>query len=165
MRQGKRSLKERLTITGCSNVLGTHKLPLQVIVKSRNPRVFKGKSLPPRIFYTSSKNAWQTKSLFKEFFEEVFFPCVRDYSLTNNIEPKALLILDNASSHCEADDLISDDGKIRVLFLPPNVTSLIQPMDQNCLLSLKTRYRKELLKKLLLKENINLVEDLKKWSI
>ena len=55
---------------------------------------------------------------------------------------------------------MSVDGKIKCMFLPPNVTSLIQPMDQGVILiqpmdqgvieNIKRRYKKHLLRKLLL---------------
>lgn len=45
-------------------------------------------------------------------------------------EPKAVLVLDNCSAHPDPKKLKSSDGKIYAKFLPPNVTSLIQLMDQ-----------------------------------
>ena len=38
-------------------------------------------------------------------------------------------------------------------FLPPNVTSLIQPMDQGVLVSIKRRYRKKILEDLVLQND------------
>lgn len=58
---------------------------------------------------------------------------------------KALLILDNAPSHPPAEDLRTNDGSIFVMFMPPNVTPLIQPMDQNVLRLTKLYYRNSLL--------------------
>lgn len=52
-------------------------------------------------------------------------------------DPKALLILDNCSAHPSDGELKSKDGKVTAQFLPPNVTSLIQPMDQGVLETLK----------------------------
>ena len=46
---------------------------------------------------------------------------------------KAVLVLDNCPAHPNVEDLTSEDGKITALYLPPNVTSLIQPMDQGVL--------------------------------
>ena len=40
---------------------------------------------------------------------------------------KALLIVDNARSHLPTD---TEDGKIWKIYMPPNVTHLIQPIDR-----------------------------------
>ena len=61
---------------------------------------------------------------------------------------KALLLLDNAPSHPDLPTLVSKDGNIKALFLPPNTTSLFQPMDQGVIEAMKRRYRKALLQKL-----------------
>lgn len=58
---------------------------------------------------------------------------------------KALLLLDNAPSHPAIEELCSDDGKIVTMLLPPNVTALIQPMDQNVIRLTKLYYRTSLL--------------------
>lgn len=65
----------------------------------------------------------------------------------NNLPKKALLILDNASSHVLPST--STDGDFRVLFMPPNATSLAQPLDQSVLQSMKIRYRHKLMNELL----------------
>lgn len=67
-----------------------------------------------------------------------------------NLPLKALLILDNAPSHPSAEELVKDtaDGKIWVLNMPPNVTPLIQPMDQNAIRLLKLHYKNSLLSRI-----------------
>jgi len=45
--------------------------------------------------------------------------------------------LDNAPSHPSEEELMKRD--IKAIFLPPNVTSLIQPMDQGVIEWLKRR--------------------------
>lgn len=62
---------------------------------------------------------------------------------------KALLLLDNAPSHPGIATLVCKDSNITAMFLPPNTTSLFQPMDQGVLEALKRRYRKALLQKIL----------------
>ena len=47
------------------------------------------------------------------------------------------------------EELVSESGKIAAKFLPPNVTSLIQPMDQGVLVTLKRIYKKKLLSRLI----------------
>ena len=55
-------------------------------------------------------------------------------------DPKAWLLLDNCSVHPDEKSLVSEDDLITAKFLPPNVTSLIKPMDQRVLESLKRCY-------------------------
>ncbi|GBM49349.1 Jerky -like [Araneus ventricosus] len=54
---------------------------------------------------------------------------------------------ENASCHLYEEQLAS--GEIKAYFLPPNVTSLIQPLNQAVLENLKRNYRKKLLGKLI----------------
>ena len=56
------------------------------------------------------------------------------------LEPKDVLMLDNCCAHPNEEKFVSADGKVIAKFLPPNVTSLIQPMDQGVLESIKCRY-------------------------
>lgn len=63
----------------------------------------------------------------------------------NNLPKKALLILDNCSAHSPNEEIMSDDGNIIVMFLPPNVTALLQPLDQNPINFTKLFYRNSLL--------------------
>ncbi|CAG4982090.1 unnamed protein product [Parnassius apollo] len=58
-------------------------------------------------------------------------------------------LLDNAPTHPSAELLERENGKFKVKFLPPNVTSLLQPMDQSIIDTLKLLYRKQLLRRLL----------------
>ena len=57
---------------------------------------------------------------------------------------------------------MSEDWLVTAMFLLPNVTSLIQPMDQGVLESLKRRYCKSLLQDILpCSEELNIAEFLK----
>lgn len=67
--------KERVTVMICANADGSHKVPLFVIGKSKNPRCFKHfKKLPVK--YRSQKSAWMTRDLFKTWLTTVFLPSV-----------------------------------------------------------------------------------------
>lgn len=61
-----------------------------------------------------------------------------------------LLIVDNAPTHPTAELLERENGQLKSTFLPPNVTSLLQPMDQSVIETMKRHYRRQLLKKLLI---------------
>lgn len=52
--------------------------------------------------------------------------------------------------HCaKMDCLTSDDGLIKAEFLPARTTSILQPMDQRVLYSVKAKYKKRLALELL----------------
>lgn len=142
---GYKKKKERVTILACSNVSGTNKLKLCMIGKSQKPRAFKNfkdQSMLP-VWYRGQKSAWMNSAIFKDWFNHQFVPSVEKYAEENNLPKKAILLLDNAPSHPSADELKS--GEIKCVFLPPNVTSLCQPMDQGVLETLKRLYRRKLL--------------------
>ena len=50
---------------------------------------------------------------------------------------KVALIIDN----CPAHTSISNLTNVQIVFLPPNTTSILQPMDQGVIRSLKAHYR------------------------
>ncbi|XP_044590927.1 tigger transposable element-derived protein 4-like [Cotesia glomerata] len=104
-----------------------------VIGKSKNPRCFKNiKKLP--VTYKANKSAWMTSQLFEE---------VRKWDAELKGR-KILLLIDN----CPAHPLISNLENIELVFFPPNTTSVLQPIDQSVIKSLKGHYRKKLLMEL-----------------
>ena len=72
-------------------------------------------------------------------------PSVQKLCREKGLEEKALLLVDNAPSHPSSTTLQSEDGKIKTMFLPPNTTAIIQPMDQGVLDPCKRRYKRKLL--------------------
>lgn len=143
---GVKDAKERVTVAVCSNAAGTHKCKLMVISKSAHPRALKGsKNLP--VIYQSNKSAWNTRELTLEWFQKNFIPEVRAHGekigLSNDC--KIVLLVDNCRAHPE----IVTQNNVSVHFLPPNTTSLIQPMDQGIIRSMKCHYRFEFMRKML----------------
>ena len=152
--KGMKKQKERVTIMACSNATGNHKLPLVFLHKYENPHCFKHinkGSLP--VTYYSQRNAWMDRHLFNKWFEEDFVPQVKKYLIKRGLLPKAILFLDNAPAHPDATTLTSSDKLIKAIFLPANTTALIQPMDQGVLEAMKRRYKKSLLRSLLMADN------------
>ncbi|XP_030767450.1 jerky protein homolog-like [Sitophilus oryzae] len=81
---GRKVSKDRVTFMPCSNASGTHKLPLLVLGKSKNPRVFKNAQLPVK--YEASTKGWMTRNIFSEWFKTIFVPEVKQY-LSNANKP------------------------------------------------------------------------------
>ena len=69
-----------------------------------------------------------------EIFEEWF--CKLDQKFCAD-DRKIALIIDN----CPAHPSISNLTNVQIVFLPPNTTSILQPMDQGVIRSLKAHYR------------------------
>lgn len=51
--------------------------------------------------------------------------CAKKFQLTTVL---LLHVLDNAPAHPSTEKLVSADGKVTALFLPPNTTSILQPI-------------------------------------
>ena len=166
LKEGKKC-KDRITICACANVTGTIKLPLLFIGKAAKPHCFTRyelNNLP--VVYKSQKNAWVNCNIFSAWFHDSFVPFVQDELRNIGQQPKALLLMDNCSAHPDEELLISRDGLVKAMFLPPNVTSLIQPMDQGVLEALKHRYRKSLLRDILISDGeVDITEFLKQVNM
>ncbi|KAL4103570.1 hypothetical protein QTP88_018931 [Uroleucon formosanum] len=155
---GKKS-KERVTVMVGANMTGTEKLKLLVIGKSKQPRCFKKKnmqSLP--VTYAYNKKAWMLSTIYESWIFDLdkrFF----------NDKRKVLLFVDNCSAHPKT--LLHELKAILVVFLPPNMTSKLQPMDQGIIKNIKHHYRKSIMQKNLRKmdsgieiDDINLLESI-----
>uniref|UniRef100_A0A5S6R402 DDE-1 domain-containing protein n=1 Tax=Trichuris muris TaxID=70415 RepID=A0A5S6R402_TRIMR len=107
------------------------------------------KSLP--VAYGHQKKAWMNLHLFEDWMKKLFVLEVKRYQEAIGKTGKVLLLIDNAPAHPVIDHLNSVDELVTVKFFPPNITSLIQPMDQGEIRSFKGLYRKNLLWELLMK--------------
>ena len=104
-----------------------------------------------------------TTDQFMEWFHNDFVPYVSKKLKSLGEKPNTVLILDNCSAHPDPEDLISDDGTIFAKCLPPNITALIRPMDQGVIESAKKRYKKKLLRRLIIEDEsgVSIVDYLK----
>lgn len=127
--------KVRITVLVAANMSGTDKRKLFIIGKSATPRCFKNKTLP--IKYRSNSKAWMTSNLFTEELQQW------DAELKKK-KRKILLLVDNCPAHPNIPL-----NQIKLVFMPPNTSSKMQPMDQGIIHSLKCRYRKIMLIKMI----------------
>lgn len=165
--KGKKISKERISVLVGSNATGTHRLKLAMVGKSKRPHAMRNMNieidLPAK--YYNTKNAWFTAAIFIDWFFNYFVPAVIKFQVEvlgiPRDEVRAVLLLDNAPAYPSADTLVAHNGQIRVMYLPPNTTSLIQPMDQGIISALKRKYTRRYLDEVLvvLEDNSDLVED------
>ena len=131
---GKKS-KHRFTIAFIVNAAGGKEMPV-VIWKSNNPRCFKGiiKSQLPVNYFNQSK-AWMTGNILDQILTKI------------NVQLKMksrtiILMMDNAG--CHPHDL--EYSNIKIIWLPPNTTSKLQPPDLGIIQNFEVHYRKRLLR-------------------
>ncbi|GFT15342.1 tigger transposable element-derived protein 1 [Trichonephila clavipes] len=79
----------------------------------------------------ANPKAWMTTAIFTEWFNNCFVPEVEAYMKQKSLDFKVLLIVDNAASHPQLEH-----PNVQLVFLPPNTTSLIQPLDQDEIINL-----------------------------
>ncbi|XP_067143112.1 tigger transposable element-derived protein 1-like [Centruroides vittatus] len=101
------------------------------------------------VMWRANSKAWVTRQCFVEWVHEVFAPSVKKYLQEKNLPIKCLLLLDNAPAHPPGleEDLVEEFDFIRVKYLPPNTTPLLQPMDQQVISNFKKLYTKSLFRK------------------
>nr|XP_012151897.1 PREDICTED: jerky protein homolog-like [Megachile rotundata] len=100
------------------------------------------KAVPSKSLVCSEEGKLAGKKLKKD---RVSIGFVRQYQLENGVVGKVILLVDNCSSHKDREP----EELFEVLYLPPNTTSLIQPMDQGVIAKFKTLYRHQILRRIL----------------
>ena len=138
---GKKS-KHRVTVALLANAVGGKEDPI-VIWKSKKPRCFRGtvkSSLPVKYF--NQDNAWMTG----EILHQVLALFNRRMS---NEKRSVILFIDNAG--CHPEDVVGKYSNIKVVFLPANTTSKLQPLDLGIIKNFKCHYRRLLLRFILAK--------------
>ncbi|KAM9918644.1 hypothetical protein OXX59_008515, partial [Metschnikowia pulcherrima] len=136
---GRKPNRQRLTFTLCCNADGSDRCEIFLIGKgkSQQPRIIKDEFLEEtRCFWRNNDNAWMTGKLM-----EVWLP--RFY---NHVGDRfVLLLLDNFSGHTKGVKDCPPPPNVRIQFLPPNSTSIFQPLDQGVIRVTKAHYRRSLL--------------------
>ncbi|GFX87780.1 tigger transposable element-derived protein 1 [Trichonephila clavipes] len=113
-------------------------LKLLLINKSLRPRALKGKDLKQLpVHWMANPKAWMTTAIFTEWFNNCFVPEAEAYMKEKSLDLKVLLIVDNAASHPQLEH-----PNVKLVFLLPNTTSLIQPLDQGIIATFKKYYIK-----------------------
>lgn len=78
-------------------------------------------------------------------FKLDFVPEVLRHQRQNEQSGKIFLLIDNAPSHSSLQELNSFNENFEVVYLPPNTTAIMQPLDQGVIALVKKIYRKSIL--------------------
>ena len=156
-------MKDRVTSWACTNATGTHVVACGIIGKSYEPRCFKTNGVPKHNMkngppppirehlpmpYFQQDNAWSNARVMNEWFRFVFLPHVRKH----HVGQEVLLLMDNCGCHSEKaiETMFMDRrNQVKVLALPPNTTSKLQPMDAGIIAWIKRNYKYKVLDLLL----------------
>ena len=112
---------------------GSDKRPLFIIGKNKQPRCFPRDLSRLPVEYDSNKNAWMTSVIFKTWLQQWDQPL--------KVKKRTVcLLVDNCSAHPSNVELTN----IVLKFLPPNTTSVMQPMDMGVIRNWKGYYRSQL---------------------
>lgn len=95
----------------------------------------------------TSYNFLVTFTCLVDWFTKPFIPAAKEFLTKKNLAFKILLLMDNAKCHPEALQTLDPD--VEVMFLPPNTTSLIQPMDQTIIATFKAYYLRRVMRRML----------------
>jgi hypothetical protein len=121
----------------CCNGDGTHKLKPLVIGTSEKMRCFKNVKIQSLgCEYYWNKKAWMTSKIFSVW--------LRNFDIEmRRRNRKIVLLLDNFSGHSATPEVSFPVlENIDLLYLPPNTTSRLQPLDAGIIKSFKAHYRR-----------------------
>lgn len=154
--RGRKLDKQRISVLVGANADGSHRLTPIVVGKAAKPRALKDVMDRLPVHYYNSHNAWFTQAIFNSCFHDHIVKEIVHHQVNvlriDEERVRAIVLLDNAPAHPAASKLVALNGRIRVLYLPPNTTSLIQPMDQGIIHATKLAYRRAFLEEILVVE-------------
>ncbi|XP_042909414.1 tigger transposable element-derived protein 4-like [Parasteatoda tepidariorum] len=129
--------RQRLTLLLGANMNVYETLKPLVIGKSKRSRCFKNVISVP-VEYEANSTAWMTTTIWERHIRKLD-------SLFSLQKRKVALIVDNCTVRSQPESLKA----IEIVFLPPNVTALLQPLDQGIIQDLKRKNKKVLVKDLI----------------
>ena len=130
--RGKKLDKSCFTIMFTLNLSGSNKMKPVICHTAKHPRCFnnmKSMSDHPNVYWYQSHKGWMTTTV------------LRDWLLNHCAWCAAHVCPAGHSFQSDANHIISDlHPNVKVVFLPPNTTSLVQPLDQEVIANVKQFY-------------------------
>lgn len=149
--------KDKVTLMMCTNATGSHKLPLLVVGKHDQPDCFNNIHALP-VFYKGQKAASMDSELILQWYQDIFLREIEQYHESDS--KQCLLLLDNAPCQVSIEQFNSISKQCQVIFLPPNMKSLVQPVNQGIIAKCKQIYKSNLLRLILAENNFEDVQKL-----
>lgn len=128
--------KSRVTMAVCANSTGTDKLPLLILGTAHRPMPFRSNA--KSVYYVGEEDCQPSDALFQNtntkkgwMRHETFESWLSELNVRMRKEGRHILMLiDNVSSHNVSTSFTENLTNVRLHRLPPNTTSVLQPMDQ-----------------------------------
>lgn len=140
---GTKKEKARISLGHCSNTDGSDKLPLLAISSSQRPRCFASNRInidSLNVIWRHNKKAWMTTVIMLDWLT---------WFNKRMQGRKTLLLINGFSAHKAAVRTLIKNNSLkntRVKFLPPNYTSVYQPLNQGIIANFKLLYRRSWLR-------------------
>ncbi|XP_067143077.1 tigger transposable element-derived protein 1-like [Centruroides vittatus] len=153
--------KDRIALVLCSNAVGEYVTKPMLINRTLNACVMKNvEKLTLPVHWQANKKAWITCKMFRNWFYNCFVPKDKDYLQQKNISFKVLLLMDNVPSH----PINLNHPNVKVVCLPSNTTSILQPLDQGIIQTFKTFYLRRTFEMIFKKLIVIQTEQLRKFG-
>ena len=131
--------KQRITVAFFVSADGQKVDKPIVIWRNKTPRCFQLASAADKlgeVMYFADSKSWMQVEIMEKVLETLN-QMVKE-------ERNVILFLDNATVH--PISLVDKFSNIKVLFLPKNTVSRLQPLDTGIIQSFKSKYRKKLMR-------------------
>ena len=144
--RGSKKNKTRVTVFVTVNADGSDKRRAILVNKSKNPIAFRKARINPEnlpLTYRYNRKAWMLSGLWYEYLQNL--------NDSMKIQGRRIaLITDNAPTHLPPESPPIDYkgppppvlDHIKLIYLPPNTTAWLQPLDAGIIRSLKAGYRR-----------------------
>ncbi|XP_068233635.1 tigger transposable element-derived protein 1-like [Palaemon carinicauda] len=114
---------------GCCDI----KVKPLLVYHSDTPRAFKAHKVIKenlQLLWWANAKAWITRHWFTNKVNVFFAPTVKKYLEEKRLPLRYLLMLDNAPAHLSGleENILAQYSFLKVFYLPPNATPLLQPM-------------------------------------
>ena len=123
--------KHQITAVFAGTLSGTF-LPPQIIDKGKTKACLPNVTFRNDWHITFSHNHWANETTVKDYITNIIVPYImrKKEELKLHSEQRALCIIDNFSAQCTDEVLeLLERHKIDTVFVPPNCTCVLQPMD------------------------------------
>lgn len=125
---------ERITFLLCCNASGDRMMKPLIVGKTERPRYLQNVHKAP-FHYIVNKKTWVTENILKVWFNECLVPELQAYMAERNSKFKIILILEKTLDH-----IYLYHPNIKILYLPSNTASVLQPLDQGVITTFKSNY-------------------------